>query len=127
MATGGAGDQHWRTDPAIHKDCAVEFTINRAAALHKHLPHHLPFDACLNRDQRIAQEPLGDSGCVGGGLGEFHAPLRRTLDHSLAASAGMDLGLDCADGSAKHRERCGGLFGRPHYFPGQHRHASGTQ
>ena len=107
-------------EAAIDEHRAVELAIDRAAALHEHLPDRLPLGAGLDRDERVAQEPGGDPFGVVGALREFDAPLLRPLHLSLAAAAGVDLRLDGADGCAERGERRGGLVGGAGDLAGEH-------
>ena len=126
-ATSGASDEHRRPRMAVDEDRTVELAIDLAAALHEHLPDDLPLGAGLDRDQRLVEQSLGDPGSVVGALCQLHPPLLRTDHHSLAAAAGVDLGLDGAHRGAERRECSGGFLGGPSHAASQHRHAGRPQ
>ena len=109
----GRDDHDRQAGFAIDDDAQIQLAGDVEALLDVERLDLLAFVARLNRDQRLAQHPLG---IVAGLVGRLHQHdaglLRVLLERPLAAAAGMNLRLHDGDRSLQLREGLGRLIGR---------------
>ena len=117
-------DQHRPAAAAIDDRAQVELAGDRAAFFDQHAVDGLAFRPGLDGDQLMAEDVGGDRFGLFAAADQLHAALRGdVLDGSLAAAAGVDLGLDHGHRPGQLDEGVGGGLGRVGHEPAGHGHA----
>ena len=117
-------DQHRPAAAAIDDRTEIKLAGDRAAFFNQYAVDGLALRAGLDGDEFMAEDVGGDRFGLVTAADQLHAALRGdVLDGSLAASAGMDLGLDDRHRPGQLDERIGGSLGSIGHKPAGHGHA----
>ena len=117
-------DQHRPAAAAIDDRAEIKLAGDRAAFFDQHAVDGLAFRPGLDGDQLMAEDVGGDRFGLFAAADQLHAALRGdVLDGSLAAAAGVDLGLDDRHRPGQLDECVGGGLGRFGHKPAGHGHA----
>ena len=108
----------------VEHDAQVQLAGDLAAFLDEDAVDRLALGAGLDRDQRLAEQVLGDLARLVGRADELHAALLRiVLDRPLAAAAGVNLRLHDRQRPAQFLERRRRFVGRRGHLAAEHGHA----